>query len=180
MTERIRPRNNIVPTPPDPGGRPSLYNAKLHPRTCAFLAARGATIAEMADACDVDTRTFYRWMNAHPELNDAVSSGKDAFDTRVERALAERAIGYSVDVEEWFVVKGELESRIVRKYYPPDVTAGIYWTKNRMRDRWRDVQHHDVESKTLKSSDELRLELAKEFKDLIDQGLLQLPPPVRR
>jgi hypothetical protein len=34
------------------------------------------------------------------------------------------------------------------------------------------VQHHDVESKTLKSSDELRLELVKEFKDLIDQGLL--------
>jgi hypothetical protein len=179
MVERIRPQNSIVPAPPTgrPPHRPSLYNAKLHPRTCAFLAARGATIAEMADACDVDTRTFYRWMNAHPELNEAVSSGKDAFDTRVERALAERAVGYSVDVEEWFVVKGELESRIVRKHYPPDVTACIYWTKNRMPDRWRDVQRQEVTDTRLKSSEELRQLLAAEFSDLIDQGLLQLPAP---
>jgi hypothetical protein len=28
---------------------------------------------------------------------------------------------------------------------PPDVTAGIYWTKNRMPERWRDqenIEHH--------------------------------------
>jgi hypothetical protein len=77
-------------------------------------------------------------MNAYPELNEAVSSGKDAFDTRVERALAERAAGYSVDVEECFVINGKVHKEIVRKYYPPDVTACIYWTKNRMPDRWRD------------------------------------------
>jgi hypothetical protein len=49
-----------------------------------------------------------------------VDVGNEALDTRVERALAERAIGYTVDVEEVFLVKGKLESRIVRKYYPPD------------------------------------------------------------
>ena len=131
----------------------------------------------MADACDVDTRTFYRWMNKYPELHDAVASGKYAFDARVERALAERAIGYSVDVEEWFVVNKELVSRTVRKYYPPDVTACIYWTKNRMPEKWRNVQRHEVNAAGLKSSDELRQLLALEFKDLIDQGLLALPTP---
>jgi hypothetical protein len=133
----------------------------------------------MADACDVDTRTFYRWMNAHPELNDAVSSGKDAFDTRVERALAERAVGYSVDVEEWFVVKGELVSRTVRKHYPPNVTACIFFLKNRQPEKWRDVQRHEVNATGLKSSDELRQLLALEFQDLIDQGQLMLPAPGR-
>ena len=39
------------------------------------MAARGATIAEMDDACSVDTRTFYRWMNKYPELSEAVSAG---------------------------------------------------------------------------------------------------------
>jgi hypothetical protein len=115
-----------------------------------------------------------RW---HPELNDAVASGKDAFDTRVERALAERALGYSVDVEEWFVVNKQLVSKVVRKYYPPDVTAAIYWTKNRMPDRWRDVQRREVNTTGLKPSDEIRQQLLEEFKDLVDQGLLQLPAP---
>jgi hypothetical protein len=64
MVERIRPRNNVQATS-DLGGRPSQYNAKLYPRTCAFMAARGATIAEMADACDVGTRTFY-YCGVHP------------------------------------------------------------------------------------------------------------------
>ena len=110
----------------------------------------------MADACAVETRTFFRWMNAYPELNEAVSSGKDAFDTRVERALAERAVGYSVDVEECFVINGKVVRETVRKYYPPDVTAGIYWTKNRMPDRWRDVQRYEVNPVGLKSAEELR------------------------
>jgi hypothetical protein len=42
------------------------------------------------------------------------------FNTRVERALAERAIGFYVDVEEVFVIDKKLEKKIVRKYYPPD------------------------------------------------------------
>jgi hypothetical protein len=29
------------------------------------------------------------------------------------------------------------------EHVPPDVTAGIYWTKNRMPERWRDQQQID-------------------------------------
>jgi hypothetical protein len=94
----------------------------------------------MASACSVHTSTFYVWLNEYPELSEAISIGAEAFDTRVERALAERAIGFSVDVEKWFVVSGELESRIVRKYYPPDVTACIFFLRNRLSDRWRDYK----------------------------------------
>jgi hypothetical protein len=92
-------------------------------------------------------------------------------------ALAERALGYSVDVEELFVINKKLESCIVRKYYPPDVTACIFWLKNRQPERWRDVQRNEAHVTSLKSSDELRQALLVEFKDLVDQGLLQLPPP---
>ncbi|MFZ2079390.1 MAG: hypothetical protein WAV38_22625, partial [Xanthobacteraceae bacterium] len=67
-----------------------------------------------------------------------------------------------------------------RQYYPPDVTAGIYFTKNRMPEKWRDVQRHEVNATRLKSSEELRQQLAAEFQDLIDQGLLALPAPGRR
>jgi hypothetical protein len=174
MVKRIKPKTERSV------GQPLQYDAKTFPRTCAFLASRGATIAEMADACDVETRTFFRWMNAYPELNEAVSSGKDAFDMRVERALAERAVGYSVDVEECFVINGKVVRETVRKYYPPDVTACIYWTKNRMPDRWGDVQRREVNAVGLKSAEELRQLLAAEFQDLVDQGMLVLPAPNRK
>lgn len=129
----------------------------------------------MADACDVDTRTFYRWMNAHPELREAVDAGNDVFNPRVERALAELATGYSVDEVQWFNVGGELQSKTVRKHYPPNVTAIIYHTKNRMPERWRDVQRVEVGTTKLKSADELRQQLLIEFEDLIEQGLLPAP-----
>ena len=132
----------------------------------------------MADCFGVSTRTFYYWLARYPELQQAIDSGVvDAFSPRVERALAERAIGYSVDEEHWFVVNGELQSKTIRKHYPPDVRAGIYYNKNRLPERWRDVQRHEVNNVTFKSSDELRKLLELEFKDYIEQGMLQLPAP---
>ncbi len=174
MTERIRPRTQAQITNGDAGV--ALYNPKLFPKTCSFLAQRGATVAEMASACSVNTRTFFRWLVQYPELNDAVTAGKDAFNTRVVRALAERATGFEADVEEVKVLSdGEVVRYNVRKYFPPDVTAGIYWTKNRMPEDWRDVQRIDLNAKVLQSSDEIQQLLLAEFKDLIEAGLLQLP-----
>jgi hypothetical protein len=60
------------------------------------------------------------------------------------------------------------------------VTACIYWTKNRMPDRWGDVQRREVNAVGLKSAEELRQLLAEEFQDLVDQGLLKLPSPERK
>lgn len=172
MVERIRPTTSVAEV--DVGGRPTKY-LPAYAKTCQFMAQRGATIAEMADACGVYTRTFYNWMNAHPELREAVDAGNDAFNPRVERALAELATGYSVDEEQWFNVGGELQSKTVRKHYPPNVTAIIYHTKNRMPERWRDVQRLDVTATGLKSAAELRQQLLLEFQDLVEQGLLPAP-----
>ncbi len=160
-------------------GPPKKYDPKTFPRTAKFLAQRGATQAEIADCFGVTTRTLQYWLMQYPELQEAIRVAHEAFDTRVERALAERAIGYSVDVEELFVIDKKIVRQTVRKHYPPDVTAAIYWTKNRMPDRWRDVQRHEVNTIGLKSSEELRQALLEEFKDLVDQGLLALPAPER-
>ena len=109
MVERIRPRNNVVPTPPDPRWTTVAVRCQdLSQDLCIHGSAWCDNRRDGRCLFDVDTRTFYRWMNKYPELSEAVSAGKEAFDTRVERALAERAIGYSVDVEEWFVVNKKL------------------------------------------------------------------------
>ena len=170
-------------------GAPKKYNPKTFPRTAGFLAQRGAILSEIADCFEVTTRTLSNWLNKYPELRDAVDAGNDVFNSRVERALAERAIGFYADQYTWRETTKEAQRHgaprfelvpTARQYYPPDVTAGIYFTKNRMPEKWRDVQHYDVENKTLKSSDELRLDLIKEFNDLIDQGLLTLPAPDKK
>ena len=153
---------------------------KKYPGIAKFLCRRGATLAELADAFDVSIRAINNWAVKYPDFGQAIEEGKEeVFDPRVERALAEKALGYSVDIEEWFVVDKELVSKVVRKHYPPDSTACIFWLKNRKPEQWRDVQRHEV-SGVLPNSGDLRQALLTEFKDLVDQGLLALPAPGRK
>jgi len=183
MVERIyigyTTRDKVEATLASHRGIPSAYDPKTFPRTAKFLAQRGATQAEIADCFQVTTRTLQHWLTLHPELQEAITTGNEAFDPRVERALAERALGYTVDVEECYVIDKELVTHKTRKHYPPDVTACIFWLKNRQPEKWRDVQRHEITT-GLKSSDELREALLVEFKDLVDQGLLALPGPGRK
>jgi transposase-like protein len=177
MIERLRPKSaTAVMTTV---GAPTKYDPKIYPRIAKLLAQRGAILSEIADCFDVTTRTLSNWLNDYPELREAIDAGNDVFNPRVERALAERAIGFYADVEEVFVIDKKLEKKIVRKYYPPDVRACIFFLKNRQSDRWRDVQRHEVNPTSLRSSEEIRQALLKEFQDMVDQGLLQLPAPRR-
>jgi hypothetical protein len=80
------------------------------------MAKTGSTQAEIADALDITTRTFLMWLAKHPELRAALTAGNEVFDARVERSLAERAIGgfVSWEDEEINPVKGVKEP--VRKH----------------------------------------------------------------
>ena len=79
-----------------------------------------------------------RWPVQHPEFGQAIQAGNDVFNRRVERSLAERAIGFYSDQFKWCATtdqerkQGKPEYVLMptgRTYYPPDVIAGIYWTK---------------------------------------------------
>jgi hypothetical protein len=63
-------------------------------------------------------------------------------DDRVERSLYNRAIGYSYDAVKIFCDKNGKVTRVpCREHVPPDVTACIFWLKNRNPAKWRDVQN---------------------------------------
>ena len=67
---------------------------------------------------------------------------KDEADNRVERSLYARATGYSYDAVKIFHTKdGKVIKVPYTEHVPPDVTAQIYWLKNRRPDHWRDVQN---------------------------------------
>jgi len=111
-----------------------------------WMAKAGLTDEEMAREFGVDRRTITRWKNTHPEFGEALERGKETPDDKVEAALYQRAIGYTyTETKEKDTVKGP-ESEVAVKQMPPDVTACIFWLKNRRPDKWRDV--HKVESTT--------------------------------
>jgi len=113
----------------------------------AQLSKEGATDQEMADYFGVDVRTLYRWKNTEPDFRQAIKSAKDAADDRVERSLFERALGYERDEMDVRVVSGEVVQTPIRKFYPPDTTAAIFWLKNRKPEQWREVKGVELTGK---------------------------------
>jgi len=102
------------------------------------LCRLGATDIEVADFLEVDVRTLYRWKGEHEEFCQALKACKDVSDERVERSLFSRATGYEHDEVDIRVVGGGIVETPIRKFYPPDTTAAIFWLKNRKPEQWRD------------------------------------------
>jgi hypothetical protein len=113
------------------------------------LCKLGATDVEIADFFGVDVRTLYRWKGENEVFCQALKAGKEIADERVERSLFARANGYEHDEVDIRVVAGEIVQTPIRKYYPPDTTACIFWLKNRKQAEWRDVNHVDVTKRTV-------------------------------
>ena len=143
----------------------------------AQLSKEGATDQEMADYFGVDVRTLYRWKNTEPEFRQAIKSAKDAADDRVERSLFERALGYERDEMDVRVVSGEVVQTPIRKFYPPDTTACIFWLKNRQPAIWRDVNRTEI---TGAGGGPVEVETASKEQILSEIKRRQLQPTVVR
>lgn len=117
--------------------RPSKFQEEFIPQA-EKLCKLGATDMEVADFFEVDVRTVYRWKAENEAFCQALKAGKDVADERVERSLYARANGYEHDETDIRVVGGAIVQTPIRKYYPPDTTACIFWLKNRRAGEWRD------------------------------------------
>lgn len=124
-------------------GRPTEYQAEFAEQA-AKLCALGATDFELADFFGVDTRTIYRWKNTRADFCQSVKVGKEKADERVERALFNRAVGYSFESEKVFQFQGEVVRAPTVEHVPPDPGAAFNWLKNRKPEEWRDkvTQEH--------------------------------------
>ncbi len=120
------------------------YNALYHDDWAWSLAAMGATNEEIAEAIGVSVRTIIRWAKEHESFGKALAEGKGVSDAKVVRSLYQRATGYEY-TEKKKIVEYDKEGNIkpvrveeTKKFVPPDVTAQIFWLKNRQRERWQD------------------------------------------
>jgi hypothetical protein len=120
-------------------GRPSKYQPE-HKQIARMMGRLGATDAQLAEAFEVAESTIHLWKKEHPEFSEALKDGKKEADSAVERSLFERATGYSHPEDKIFQYEGAPVVVPTTKIYPPDVTACIFWLKNRKPKDWRDKQ----------------------------------------
>lgn len=128
------------------GGRPSKYKPEF-PQQAAKLCRLGATDKDIAEFFGVHVDTVMEWKAVHPEFSDALKQGKAETDSQVERRLFERAMGYEHPEVDIRVVGGEIVQTPIRKIYPPDTTAAIFWLKNRKPEQWRETKAVELTGK---------------------------------
>lgn len=102
-------------------GQVSNYDPAINQQVYR-LCLLGLTDAEIATYLGISRQTLDKWRGQFPEFGECINEGRDRADSRVAEKLYYRAIGFTHD----------------GKYYPPEVTAQIFWLRNRQRrtGRW--------------------------------------------
>lgn len=102
-------------------------------------ARQGLFDAQIAKNMGISEATLYNYKNKHPEIKEALRKGKEVVDIEVENAMFKRAIGYTITINEQKIDKDGYVHDLKRDVHiPGDVTAQIFWLKNRRRQQWRD------------------------------------------
>lgn len=135
-------------------------------------ATDGLTDEEIAKNMGVTAVTLYSWKKKFPQFEFALKQGKEVVDRKVEKTLLQRALGYDYEERETWVEGSEdgekkTRTKITRRHALPDVTAQIFWLKNRRPVEWRDRKDIAVSGKVNNPFEGITTE---ELKKLIRDG----------
>lgn len=112
-------------------------------------ARDGLTMDQIAHNMGIATCTLMDWKNRFPEVSDALKRGKEVVDMEVESALLKRAMGYDYNETKTEMIGDDVvKTTVTVKHIAPDVTAQIYWLKNRMRGKWTDGRQTQEDNNT--------------------------------
>lgn len=107
---------------------------------CYLYRDEHLTDEGVAKSIGITKNTLYRWRRQSEKLNNAVMLGKEVTDQQVENALYKSAMS-------------------------GNVTAMIFWLKNRKPSKWRDVNRIDVNTEDSKKFDDIVSQLGGEGLD---------------
>ena len=95
-------------------------------------ARDGLTDEQIAEKMGISVATLYNWKNEHLEILESLKRGKEIVDIEVENALYKLAL-------------------------QGNITAIIFWLKNRRPNAWRDkpAELHENGNEQKKAHDEL-------------------------
>lgn len=99
-------------------GRPSDFEPELIEEACRLIR-QGLTDSEICEEIGVSVPTYYRWRANFPEFRKATNDAKEVQDDRVVDSL-------------------------IRVANEGNVTAQIFWLKNRRPSEWRDRRETEI------------------------------------
>lgn len=103
------------------------------------LVRLGLTNKELAEFYGVSETTFRDFMARNDEIRILVEVERSRPNHLVEQALFKRAVGYHS--KELTFQDGRPTKFVIKEVFP-DVTAQIFYLKNRVPERWRDSIEH--------------------------------------
>ena len=116
-------------------------------------ARDGLTDEQVAKNMGISRSTLNLWREKYSDISDALKEGKEVADRIVENALFKSAQGYMVKVKKPIKIhvieyasgsgkKRKEYDKIVQseeeQWIPGQVTAQIFWLKNRKPEKWRE------------------------------------------
>lgn len=140
-------------------------------------ARDGLTDEQIATKIGINRTTLYKWIDRFSDIGNALKQGKEPVDIEVEDSMVKLALGHYVTVKK--PMKIRTEKRLKKKdkdgreyetgviveehieyvdeqvYIPPNVTAQIFWLKNRKPEQWRDKPEPPVSTEALEKLDEV-------------------------
>ena len=104
----------------------------------------------------ISRKTLIEWKSKYSDISDALKKGREISDYIIENALFQRAKGYTATVKKAIKVKKPYyddEGRRIDEecveiveeemHVPGDVTAQIFYLKNRKPSNWKDKPDGD-------------------------------------
>lgn len=113
----------------------------------------GFTNAQIAiNKMGVAEKTLWKWRKDYPEIEEAMSRGREFIDYKVENALLKAALGYEVEEVKTIIESrpdkdGNRPVRIekVVKQIAPNTTAIAIWLNNRRPNKWKRNRDNIIE-----------------------------------
>lgn len=131
-------------------GRKGKYHKWIEKEGLTLIegwARAGLSDEQIAHNIGIRRETLYDWINKYPNISHARKKGKEVADFEVENALYKSALGYEVEeVKTIFEDTDNGQRKRVektKKQMSPNVTAQIFWLKNRKSEDWRDRRDVD-------------------------------------
>jgi len=140
-------------------GRPGLYDKWITPdglTTIEGWAREGLNDEELAAKMGIKKTALYEWKRRFPDFAEAIKKGKAPVDFHVENALLKLALGHKETIREPIKVKTkkQVKDKTIEEehieyaereiYIPPNVTAQMFWLRNRKPAKWRDKPISDA------------------------------------
>lgn len=108
-------------------------------------ARNGLSMEQIAKNVGVAKKTLYEWQKKESSISNALKKGREVVDFEVENALYKSAMS-------------------------GNVTAQIFWLKNRMADNWKDKIVDSENEEAINNASEILVKIRKTVDDRYDRN----------